>query len=110
MRLSVCLMRPHDCAMKLALFVVAVLTVCANELVLGVRKEQDAMKAGSIDPMTWRETLADLLAPVLELVYIVALPLACVAVLCALCVFAATQALVIVLVLLAAGVGSLLQR
>jgi hypothetical protein len=86
--------------MKLALFAVVALTVCANELVLGALKEQDAMKASSITPETWRETLATLLAPVLELLYIVVLPLAFIALLCTLCVFASAWALVLVVLTL----------
>jgi hypothetical protein len=75
--------------MKLALFTVAVLTACANELVLSVKKEQDeAMNAPSVTPETLRETLAHLLAPVLELLYLVFLPLAFVALLYELCVLA----------------------
>jgi hypothetical protein len=73
--------------MKLVLFIVAILTTCANELVLGVIKEQDAMKAPSISPATLREKLANVLEPVLTLLYIVVLPLAFIALLCALCVF-----------------------
>ncbi|MBV8405452.1 MAG: hypothetical protein JO203_14790 [Gammaproteobacteria bacterium] len=96
--------------MKLALLTVAVLTVCANELVLGVLKERDAMEASCVTPVTWRETLADLLAPVLELLYIVALPLAFAALLCALCVFAASQGPVLLLSLLILATGWLLRR
>jgi hypothetical protein len=63
--------------MKLALFTVAVLAACANELVLSVKEEQDqAMNAPSASPLTLRETLAQLLAPMLELSYILALPVA----------------------------------
>jgi len=72
--------------MKLALFTVAVLAACANELVLSVKKEQDqTMNAPSASPVTFRETLAHLLAPVLELLYIVVLPVAFVALLGTLC-------------------------
>jgi len=72
--------------MKLALFTVAVLAACANELVLSVKKERDqAMNAPSASPVTLRETLAHLLAPVLELLYIVLLPVAFVALVCTLC-------------------------
>ena len=72
--------------MKLALFTIAVLAACANELVLSVKKEQDqAMNAPAAFPLTLRERLAHLLAPVLELSYIVVLPVAFVALLCALC-------------------------
>jgi hypothetical protein len=96
--------------MKLALFIVAILTTCANELVLGVMKDQDAMKAPSISPETWRETLAHVLEPVLTLLYVLALPFAFVALLCALCVFAPVQALVLVLLLLISATGWLLRR
>jgi hypothetical protein len=73
--------------MKLALFTVAVLAACANELVLSVKKEQDqAMNAPAISPVTLRETLAHLLAPVLELLYIVVFPVAFAALLCTLCI------------------------
>jgi hypothetical protein len=96
--------------MKLALITVAIVTVCANELVLGVMKEQDAMKAPSIAPQTLRETLAHVLEPVLTLLYIVVLPLAFIALLCALCVFAPIQALVLVLMLLISATGWLLRR
>jgi hypothetical protein len=96
--------------MKLALFTVAILTTCANELVLGVMKEQDAMKAPSISPETLRERLANVLEPVLTLLYIVILPLAFIALLCALCVFAPIQALVLVLMLLIPATSWLLRR
>ena len=96
--------------MKLALFIVAILTTCANELVLGVIKEQDTMKAPSISPETLREKLANVLEPVLTLLYIVVLPLAFIALLCALCVFAPIQALVLVLMLLIPATGWLLRR
>ena len=96
--------------MKLVRFIVAILTTCANELVLGVIKEQDAMKAPSISPETLREKLANVLEPVLTLLYIVVLPLAFIALLCALCVFAPIQALVLVLMLLIPATGWLLRR
>jgi hypothetical protein len=96
--------------MKLALFTVAILTTCANELVLGVMKEQDAMKAPTISPETLRERLANVLEPVLTLLYIVILPLAFIALLCALCVFAPIQALVLVLMLLIPATSWLLRR
>jgi hypothetical protein len=87
--------------MKVALFIVVVLVACANELVLGVKKQQDeAMNEPSAAPETLRETLAHLLAPVLELLYIVALPVAFVALLCMLCIFAPRQALAPALMLL----------
>lgn len=92
--------------MKLALFTVAVLTACANELVLSAKKKEDeAMNALSAAPETLRETLAHLLAPMLELLYIVALPLAFVALLCALCVFAPRQACALVLLPLIPAIG-----
>jgi hypothetical protein len=92
--------------MKLALFTVAVLTACANELVLGVKKKQDeAMNAPSTAPETLRETLAHLLAPMLELLYIVVLPLAFVALLYAFCVFAPRQACALVLLPLIPAIG-----
>src|SRR5215472_6250272 len=98
--------RRQDASMKVALLAVAVLTACANELVLSVRKEQDqAMSARSASPETLRETLADLLAPVLELLYIVLLPLAFVALLYALCVFAPGQAIALILMLLISATG-----
>ena len=96
--------------MKLALITVAILTACANELVLGVMKEQDAMKEPSISPETLRETLAHVLEPMLTLLYIVVLPLAFIALLCALFVFAPIQALVLVLMLLISATGWLLRR
>ena len=102
--------RPQDGGMKLALFTIAVIATCANELVLSVRKEQDAMKAPSITPETWRETLAQVLEPVLTLAYIVIFPLAIVALLWALCVFAPIQAFVLVLMLLIPATGWLLRR
>ena len=87
--------------MKLALFIVAFLTVCANELVLGVKKKQDeVMNAPSVTPETLRETLAHLLAPVLELLYIAVLPLSFVALLYALCVSAPRQAFTLIFLLL----------
>ena len=68
--------------MKVALLTVAVLVACANELVLSVKNEQDqALSARSASPETLRATLANLLAPMLELLYIVVLPLAFVALL-----------------------------
>jgi len=86
--------------MKLALFTIAVLTVCANELVLAVKKKQDeVLNAPSATPETLPETLAQLLAPVLELLYIAVLPLAFVALLYALCVSAPRQAFALVLLL-----------
>jgi hypothetical protein len=92
--------------MKLALFTVTVLTACANELVLGVKKKQDeAMNAPSAAPETLLETLAHLLAPMLELLYIVVLPLAFVALLCAFCVFAPRQAFALVLLPLIPAIG-----
>jgi hypothetical protein len=96
--------------MKLALFTIALLTTCANELVLSVRKEQDAMKALSIAPETWRETLAHVLEPVLTLLYIIVLPLAIVALLWALCVFAPVQAVVFILMLLIPATSWLCRR
>jgi hypothetical protein len=96
--------------MKRALFIVAILTACANELVLGVIKEQDAMEASSISPETWRERLTHVLEPVLTLLYIVVLPLAFIALLCTLCVFAPIQALVLVLMLLIPATSWLLRR
>jgi hypothetical protein len=96
--------------MKLALFIVAVLTVCANELVLDVMKEQDATKAPSIAPETWREKLANLLAPLLELLYIVALLLAFTALVCTFLVFAPAMALALALMLLIPATGRLLRR
>ena len=96
--------------MKLALFAVAALAVVANELVLGVLKEQDAMKASSAGPEGWRATLAELLAPVLELLYLVALPLALVALVCVLCVIAPRLALVLVLLLLITATRWVLRR
>jgi hypothetical protein len=96
--------------MKLAVLTVVVLAVFANELVLGVLKEQDAMKATSLAPVTWQETLANFLAPVLELLYIIVLPLAFIALLCALCVFASAWALVLVLMLLIAAAGRMLRH
>jgi len=102
--------RPQDGGMKFALFALAVLATCANELVLSVRKEQDAMKARSITPETWRETLAQVLEPLLTLTYIVIFPLAILALLWALCVFAPIQAFVLVLMLLIPATGWLLRR
>ena len=96
--------------MKLALFTIALLTTCANELVLSVRAEQDAMKARSIAPETWRETLAHALEPVLMLVYIIVLPLAIIALLWALCVFAPVQAFVLILMLLIPATSWLCRR
>ena len=97
--------------MKLALFIVVVLVVCANELVLNVKKEQDeAMSAASLAPETLRETLANLLAPVLTLLYIVALPLAFIALLCMLFVFARSLALALALMLLIPATTRLLRR
>jgi hypothetical protein len=102
--------RRQDGSMKLALFAIAVLATCANELVLSVRKEQDAMKARAITPETWRETLAQVLEPVLTVAYIIIFPLAIVALLWALCVFAPIQAFVLVLMLLIPAAGWLLRR
>ena len=97
--------------MKLALFIVVVLVACANELVLGVKREQDeAMSAASLAPETLRETLANLLAPVLALLYIVALPLAFIALLRMLFVFAPALALAPALMLLIPAAGRLLRR
>jgi len=97
--------------MKLALFIVVVLVACANELVLGVKKEQDeAMSAASSAPGTLRETLANLLAPVLLLLYIVALPLAFIALLCMLFVLAPALALALALRLLIPATSRLLRR
>jgi len=97
--------------MKLALFIVVVLVACANELVLGVKKEQDeAMSAASFAPAAWRETLANLLAPVLALLYIIALPLAFIALLCMLFVFAPALALALALMLLIPATSRLLRR
>ena len=90
--------------MKLVVFTVVVLTACANELVLRVKKEQDeAITSLSTAPETLRETLANVLAPVLELLYIVVLPLAFIALVCALCIFAPRQALALLLMLLILG-------
>jgi hypothetical protein len=103
--------QPQDGDMKLALFIVVVLVACANELVLGVKKEQDeAMSAASLAPETLRETLANLLAPVLALLYIVALPLAFIALLCMLFVFAPALALAPALMLLMPATNRLLRR
>jgi hypothetical protein len=97
--------------MKFALFIVVVLVACANELVLGVKKEQDeAMSAASSAPETLRETLANLLAPVLALLYIVALPLAFIALLWMLFVFAPALALALSLMLLMPATSRLLRR
>jgi hypothetical protein len=93
--------------MKGALFTVVILVACANELVLGVIKHQDAPSLAS---ETWRETLANLLAPLLELLYIVALPLAFIALLCMLVVFAPALALALALMLLILATGRLLRR
>jgi hypothetical protein len=87
--------------MRLALFTVAVFFACADELVLGVKQEQDeAIRAPSSGPETLRETLVHLLAPLLELLHIVALPLAFIALLCMVFVFAPTLALALALMLL----------
>ena len=102
--------RLQDGTVRLALFTVIVLIACANELVLGVLKEQDAAKTPSTAPESWRETLAHLLAPVLELLYIVFLPLAFIALVCTLCVFAPAQALALVLMLLVPATGWLIRR
>ena len=102
--------RPQDGGMRFALFTIAFLATCANELVLSVRKEQDAMMARSIAPETWRETLAQVLEPLLTLTYIVIFPLAILALLWALCVFAPIQAFVLVLMLLIPATGWLLRR
>jgi hypothetical protein len=97
--------------MKLAVFIVVVLIACANELVLSVKQEQDeAASAASSAPETLRETLANLLAPVLALLYIVALPLAFIALLCMFLVFAPALALALALMLLLAATGRLLRR
>ena len=96
--------------MKLALFTVAALTACANELVLAAKAKRDAMSIHSAAPDSWLDTLAQLLKPVLTLLYIVILPLAVAALVCALSVFAPTQALVLLLMLLIPATGWLLRR
>jgi hypothetical protein len=93
--------------MRLAVFTVVVLVACANEFVLGAVKDQDATSSA---PKTWRETLANLLAPLLELLYILALPLAFVALLCMLFVFAPALALALALMLLISATSRLLRR
>jgi hypothetical protein len=103
--------QPQDGGMKLALFIVVILVACANELVLSVKKEQDeAMSAASLAPETLREKLANLLAPVLALLYIVALPLAFIALLRLLFVFAPALALALALMLLVPATSRLLRR
>jgi hypothetical protein len=97
--------------MKFVVFTVVVLAACANELVLRVKKEQDeAITSLSAAPETLRETLANVLAPVLELLYIVVLPLAFIALVCALCIFAPSQALLLLLMLLILATRWLLRR
>jgi hypothetical protein len=79
---------------------------------VGVRRDQGAGRheSTSISPATLREKLANVLEPVLTLLYIVVLPLAFIALLCELCVFAPIQALVLVLMLLVPATGWLLRR
>ena len=96
--------------MKLALFTIALITTCANEFVLTVIKDTDPVKAQSIAPATWREILAHVLEPLLTVLYVVALALAVVALLWALCVFAPIQAFVLVLMLLIPATGWLCRR
>ena len=102
--------RSQDVSMKLALFTVVALAVCANELVLAVKEKRDAMSIHPAAPASRLETLADVLKPVLTLLYILILPLAVAALVCALSVFAPTQALVLVLMLLIPAAGWLLRR
>lgn len=96
--------------MKLALFTVAALAACANELVLSANKKRDAMSIHSAVPESRLETLAHVLKPVLTLLYILVLPLAVAALVCALSVFAPTLALVLVLMLLIPATGWLVRR
>src|SRR6516165_98130 len=102
--------RSQDGSMKIALFTVVALAACANELVLAVKEKRDAMSIHSAAPESRLESLAHVLKPVLTLLYILILPLAVAALVCALSVFAPTQALVLVLMLLIPATGWLLRR
>ena len=102
--------RSQDGSMKLAVFTVVALAACANELVLAAKEKRDAMSIHSAAPESRLETLAQVLKPVLTLLYIVILPLALAVLVCALSVFAPTQALVLVLMLLIPATGWLLRR